>query len=175
MIKLISNSILISIFIIITSCGNPFGKAKKVDLRKIPVNAQERAKQNVEQGRGVSIKNLGRSGKTSYEFSTSNPMWRASLEVLDFLPLSNVDYSGGVIISDWYNESNKTTEQLKITVRFLSNEVRSDSLKIIVHQKKCTKESTCTVSTLNNSKIKTELASVIIKKAARLEQELNKK
>ena len=62
----------------------------------------------------------GRLGSTNYEFSTSNPMWRASLEVLDFLPLATVDYSGGVIISDWYTD-NDPNEALKITVRFLDN------------------------------------------------------
>ena len=80
---------------------------------------------------------MGNRGKgaTNYEFSTSNPMWRASLEILDFLPLSTVDYSGGMIITDWYSESN-SDESIKITIRFLSNEVRSDNLKIIVHKKK---------------------------------------
>ena len=47
---------------------------------------------------------IGVGSKTTYEFSTSNPMWRASLEVLDFIPLSTVDYSGGMIITDWYSE-----------------------------------------------------------------------
>ena len=102
-------------------------------------------------------------------------MWRASLDVLDFLPLSNVDYSGGVIISDWYNENINKVEQLKITVRFLSNEVRSDSVKIIVHQKKCSNNNVCTISTLNNSRINTELVSAIIKKAAFIEKASKKK
>ena len=61
-------------------------------------------------------------------------MWRASLEILDFLPLTTVDYSGGMIITDWYSE-NSSNESIKITVRFLANEVRADSLKIIVHKK----------------------------------------
>ena len=33
-------------------------------------------------------------------------MWRASLEILDFLPFSTVDYSGGMIITDWYSDDN---------------------------------------------------------------------
>ena len=67
---------------------------------------KERARKNIEEGRGVSLKNIisGRIGTTNYEFSTSNPMWRASLEILDFLPLTTVDYSGGIIITDWYSE-----------------------------------------------------------------------
>ena len=87
-------------------------------------------------GRGASINSLLKSrGGTNYEFSTSNPMWRASLEILDFLPLSTVDYSGGMIISDWYSDQNSSDESIKISIRFLSNEVRSDSLKIIIHKK----------------------------------------
>ena len=161
----------ITCLFLVTSCGI----YKKVDTRETPVNAIEKAKKNVADGKGISIKSLRKGGSTSYQFSTSNPMWRASLDVLDFLPLSNVDYSGGVIISDWYNENINKVEQLKITVRFLSNEVRSDSVKIIVHQKKCSNNNVCTISTLNNSRINTELVSAIIKKAAFIEKASKKK
>ena len=103
---------------ILTSCGNKFG-----DARKTPTNALERARKNVEEGRGASIGSvLGNRGGTNYEFSSSNPMWRASLEILDFLPLSTVDYSGGMIISDWYSDNNQSNESIKITLRFLNNE-----------------------------------------------------
>ena len=64
---------------------------------------------------------MNRKGKTNYEFSTSNPMWRASLETLDFLPLTTVDYSGGMIITDWYSDNNSQSESIKISVRFLSS------------------------------------------------------
>ena len=111
--------IIISIFIL-TSCGNKFG-----DARKTPTNALERARKNVEAGRGTSLGGiLGNRGATNYEFSSSNPMWR-NTEILDFLPLNTVDYSGGMIISDWY--SDLSNESIKITLRFLSNEVSSDS------------------------------------------------
>ena len=97
-----------------------------VDLRNSPLDPDERAKRNIEEGRGFSLSNSGNK-KTTYEFSTSNPMWRASLEVLDFIPLTTVDYSGGIIITDWYSDnSSKKSEALKISVRFLSNEVRTD-------------------------------------------------
>ena len=49
-------------------------------------------------------------------------MWRASLETLDFLPLTTVDYSGGIIITDWYfDNTGKSEESIKISIRFLSN------------------------------------------------------
>ena len=154
-----------------SSCGNKFG-----DARKTPVNAQERARKNIEEGRGAGISGLlEKGGNTNYEFSSSNPMWRASLELLDFLPLSTVDYSGGVIVSDWYSDSVKSNESIKISVRFLSNEVRSDSIKIIVHKKKCSSNQNCTTALQENSKIVEELRRSILTKATIFEKEKTKK
>ena len=100
-----------------------------------PTMAEDKRRKNIDEGRGASIGSiLGSRGNTNYEFSTSNPMWRATLDTLDFLPLTTVDYSGGVVITDWYSE-NSSNEALKITVRFLSNDIRSDGIKIIVHKK----------------------------------------
>tara|TARA_Y100001935_G_C17107364_1_gene409089 strand:- start:55 stop:579 length:525 start_codon:yes stop_codon:yes gene_type:complete len=159
---------------ILTSC-NAF-KPKKVDTREVSTNAQERARKNIEEGRGVSIDGLlGKvGGDTNFEFSTSNPMWRASLEILDFLPLTTVDYSGGMIITDWYSE-NSSNESIKITVRFLANEVRSDSLKIIIHKRTCSTGDNCKVSLLDKSAIKDELLSSIVRKAAKMEAVSKKK
>ena len=160
--------IIFPIFLLLSSCI----KFNPVSSRDTPVSSQERARKNVEEGRGVSVKGMfGGSRSTNYEFSTSNPLWRATLEVLDFLPLSNVDYSGGIITSEWY--SSGKDESLKITVRFLSNEIRSDSLKIIVHQKKCAIDLNCEVK-LMQSRIRSELQETIIKKAAILEKETKK-
>ena len=144
----------ISTFLIIlfalTECAN------RKSAREVPTNAQERARKNVNEGRGVSIKGLMSEGRGSgtYEFSTSNAMWRASLEILDFIPLSTVDYSGGIIISDWYNDSSNKNESIKITVRFLSNEIQTNSLKVLIHKKEC-KNSNCTVTGIK-SKIEDE-------------------
>lgn len=171
---MLKNSKIIIYFLIFTfafsSCGNKFG-----DARKTPVNAQERARKNVEEGRGASVGNIFNRGSTNYEFSSSNPMWRASLEILDFLPLNTVDYSGGMIISDWYSDFSNN-ESIKITLRFLSNEVRSDSLKIIVHKKNCSSNQDCKISLINNDgTLVNELRSSIIRKAALLEKEKKKK
>ena len=168
-----NSKLILSFFVFIfafTSCGNKFG-----DTRKTPTNALERARKNVEEGRGTSIGSiLGNRGGTNYEFSSSNPMWRATLETLDFLPLSTVDYSGGTVITDWYSENN-SNESIKITVRFLSNEVRSDNLKIIVHRKKCSAPANCTTSLLKGNKIESELITTIVQKAALLERADKKK
>ena len=149
-------------------------KPKKVDTRDTPINAQERARKNIKEGKGTSLKDIiGRRGGTNYEFTTSNPMWRASLEILDFLPLSTVDYSGGIIITDWYSENN-SNDSIKITVRFLDNEIRSDSLKIIVHKKDCSSNNNCKVTLLNNSTIASEILTTIVKKAAEIENSSKK-
>ncbi len=164
----------LSIFLIfaftLTSCGNKFG-----DARNTPINAQERARKNVEEGRGASIGGLLKGGGTNFEFSTSNPMWRASLEILDFIPMTTVDYAGGMIISDWYSDTSKNNESIKITLRFLNNEVRSDSLKVTVHKKACSSDLSCKITILRNSKIDEELKSSILRKAALLEKEAKEK
>ncbi len=166
--------ILIGLLIVTESCI----KYKKVNQREMPDGAAAKARKNIEEGRGASIGSLlNRTGKTTYEFSTSNPMWRASLETLDFLPLSTVDYSGGIIISDWYtNDASSNQEAIKISLRFLSNDIRSESLKVIVHKKTCASNNqNCKITLLGNTKIKEELHSTIIRKAALLEKESKKK
>ncbi len=156
------------------SCGVPeFARPGKVKEGS-PINAKDRARKNVEEGRGVSLKGMMGSKSTNYEFSTSNPLWRASLEIIDFMPLTTVDYSGGIIITDWYSDGQNFDESIKITVRFMSNEVRSDSVKIIVHNKKCKTNQTCAVNEID-SNIKFELQKSILKKAALLAQETKKK
>ena len=166
--------LLIFTLVLTNSCGVPdFAKPSKVS-RDTPMNAKERARKNLEEGKGVSLKGLVSGSKsTNYEFSTSNPLWRASLEIIDFMPLSTVDYSGGIIITDWYSDGQNFDESIKITVRFLSNEVRSDSVKIIVHNKKCKTNQSCAVNEID-SNIKFELQSSILRKAALFEKELKK-
>mgnify|MGYP001359176006 CR=1 FL=1 len=153
----------------IVSCGG----FKKVDTRKVPISGPERAKKNIAEGRGVSIGKALGNRNTNYEFSTSNPMWRATLDILDFLPLSTVDYSGGVIISDWYTDNSNKDQALKVTVRFLSNTVQSNSIKVTVHRKKCSVNQTCNVE-LFKSRIQEELIGSILKEAAILEKQQKK-
>tara|TARA_Y100001935_G_C17000462_1_gene357927 strand:+ start:65 stop:583 length:519 start_codon:yes stop_codon:yes gene_type:complete len=143
-------------------------KPKWVDTRNVPTDARERAKKNIEEGRGVTFGSLGNK-KTTYQFSSSNPMWRASLEVLDFIPLTTVDYSGGVIITDWYND-NAGNDAIKVTVRFLSNEVRTNSIKVVVHKKTCDNKQNCATNKID-SKIEEELVVSILKLAAKFEKE----
>jgi hypothetical protein len=144
------------------------------DARKVPANVNERVRKNLEEGKGFSIQKMQTGGGgTSYQFASSNPMWRATLEILDFLPFANVDYSGGIITTDWYNEGTSSNESIKITVRFLTNEIRSDGLKIIVHKKRCTIQQKCTVKKISSA-LEHELRVAILKKAVLFEAEFNK-
>ena len=109
---------------------------------------------------------LDKKGSGSFEFASSNVMWRATLDLLDFTPLSNVDYSGGVIITDWFNESSDQ-DPIKITIRFLSNEVRADGLKVIIHKKICKKinNDDCKIVKIEST-LGQEIKLAILKKAA---------
>tara|TARA_Y100000590_G_scaffold374400_1_gene438728 strand:+ start:603 stop:1181 length:579 start_codon:yes stop_codon:yes gene_type:complete len=167
--------ILILSGIALTVSLNSCGIYKPVDARKVSPNADERVKKNLEEGKGFTIMGgLSGRGGTNYQFASSNPMWRATLEILDFLPLSILDYSGGILSTDWYNEGTSSDESIKITVRFLTNEVRSDAIKIIVHKKKCNIQQKCVVKKVT-SQLETELQVAILRKAAVFEKEFTAK
>ena len=162
----------ITFFGLLNSCGI----YKPSNAREVSPNVNERVKKNLEEGKGMTVGSLlgGSKDGTSYQFASSNPMWRATLEILDFLPLANVDYSGGIITTDWYNESTASDEAIKITVRFLTNEVRADGLKITVHKKKCTVQQNCIVRKISSA-LEREIQVEILKKAAIFEKELRTK
>ena len=150
-----------------TSCGI----YKPSDARKVSPNVEERIQKNIEEGRGIRF-GIGQGSKDMhFEFSSSNELWRATLDILDFIPLSNFDYSGGIIITDWYNEGTAADESIKITIRFLSNEIRSDGLDIIIHKR------ICEGSTLNckvkkySSALEEEIKFEILKKATILKKD----
>ena len=156
----------IAFFFLLNSCGI----YKPSDTRTVPPRAQDKVKKNLEEGRGFTLMGGDKRGSTNYQFASSNPMWRATLEILDFLPLSNVDYSGGIVSTDWYNEGTASDESIKITVRFLTNEIRADGIKVIVHKKKCNIKQKCTVKKITSA-LENELQVAILKKAALFERE----
>ena len=155
----------------LSSCGiyNPS------DARKVSPNSKERVKKNLEEGKGISFGKMmdGRGSGTSYQFASSNPMWRATLEILDFLPLANVDYSGGIITTDWYSEGTSLDESIKITVRFLTNEIRSDGIRIIVHKKRCDIQQQCSIKKISST-LEQELQVAILKKATIFQKDYDK-
>ena len=147
------------------------------DAKENPPEPQKRVQKNLEEGKGFRLntfgQNIGKGG--TFEFASSNELWRASLDTIDFIPLTSVNYSGGIIITDWYSNNLDNNESIKITIRFLTNEIRADGLKIIVHKKKCNIQQTCSIKKVS-SILESELQVAILKKAAIYEKdELKKK
>jgi len=141
------------------------GKLPGGDARKNPADPAERIKKNLDEGRGLKFADLTKNKGGVFEFASSNELWRASLDVIDFMPLTSVNYSGGIIITDWYSNEEKQNESIKITIRFLTNEIRSDSLSIKVFTRKC-EESLMNCKYLeSNNVLVTELKKEILKKA----------
>tara|TARA_B100000902_G_C26951557_1_gene736079 strand:+ start:39 stop:572 length:534 start_codon:yes stop_codon:yes gene_type:complete len=145
---------------------NSCGIYQPSDARKVSPNPNERVKQNIEEGKGFRLSNLGKKGG-DFLFASSNPMWRASMEKLSFAPLSVVDYSGGIIITDWFSEN--TEEEIKIAIRFLSNEIRADGINVIIHKKKCQSLNNCITREVKNS-TNNEIRLAILKRAAEIEK-----
>ncbi len=143
------------------------GKIPGADARKIPYDPKERVKRNLEQGKGFRLDTAfgGSSKGGDFEFASSNPLWQASLDTIDFMPLSSANYSGGILITDWYSDDQNSNESIKITIRFLTNEVRSDALDIKVFYKKCDNITNCKI-TEQKGNLKVELNKEILKKAA---------
>jgi len=160
----------ITLFAIVILILNQCGLYKKTDARKVPTNAKERVKKNLEEGKRIKFGSLGNKGSGKFEFATSNEMWRATVDILDFMPLANVDYGGGVIITDWYNSDDKNNESIKIMVQFLSNEIRADGLKVTVYNKVCNVNnlSNCSTKVDSANDIGQELKLAILRKAAEL-------
>ncbi len=152
----------------LSSCG----VWRPADARKVPVNANERVQKNMNEGRGFRLGTINKNGG-DFMFASSNPMWRATMEKLSFAPLGVVDYGGGIIITDWFSDG-KSTEELKIAVRFLTNEIRSDAIKVIIHKRECKTFNNCVINELNNS-TNNEIKFAILKKAAEIEtQDISK-
>ena len=165
---MLTNKKLFAFFILIltlTSCAKE-GFFKPGDARKISPDPRERVKKNMEEGKGFRLQNAISGGKgTTFEFASSNELWRASLDVLDFMPLTSANYSGGIIITDWYSEQGNTNESIKITIKFLSNEIRSDAINVDVFYKKCIAENNCKINK-QDGQLKKEITKQILAKAA---------
>jgi len=168
--KFINIAIFLSISaFLLNSCG------MGADARKYPPNPELRVKKNMEEGRGFRLMDkIKKNGSTNYEFASSNELWRASLDTIDFMPLASVNYSGGIIITDWYTGDQNSNESIKISIRFLTNEIRSDAIDIKVFKKECIDFSNCKISQ-NTGKIILELKKKILKTAKLYEKKRNDK
>ena len=157
-VKIISVLTLLWSLMFLNSCGI----YRPVDAREYPPDPKLRVKKNMEEGRGFRLIDGKKKGGV-FDFASSNELWRASLDTIDFMPLVSANYSGGIIITDWYNEGGG--ESVKITIRFLSNEIRVDALSIKVFTKKCGTSADCQIIN-NEGSLSTELKKNILKKAA---------
>ena len=155
---------------LLSSCKNGIGG----DARKNPPDPKARIQKNIEEGRGFRLTEdllKGDSGG-SFLFASSNELWRATLDIIDFMPLALANYSGGIVVTDWYSEGKNLNESIKISVRFLTNEVRSDALDIKIFYKKCSSFENCEVIQ-SSGNLESELKKKILAKAA-LYAKLNK-
>ena len=157
--------------LVITMMLKSCGVYRKTDAREFPPEPEKRIQKNLEEGRGFRVFGNNKNQGGTFNFATSNEMWRASLDVLDFMPLISADYSGGLIITDWYSSKDKKNESVKISIRFLTNEIRSDALDIKVFIKECGSEANCEINQ-NNTNISDELKVAILKRAAKYKKEI---
>ncbi len=159
-------TIIVICSVLLSACG---GKVPGADARKISPDPRERVKQNIEQGKGFRLTNSAKNSGT-FDFASSNELWRASLDTLEFMPLALANYSGGIIVTDWYSDGNNSEESVKISIRFLSNEVRSDAITVKVFYKNCGMTDNCKISDRSGD-LAVEISQKILNKAAIYEKE----
>ena len=163
MIKLKTILLLILIGLYLNACN---GKLPGADARKVSYDPRERVKKNLEEGKGFRIDEaFNNKGSGTFEFATANELWRASLDTIDFMPIATANYSGGILITDWYSDNENLNESIKISIRFLTNEVRSDALDVKIFYKKCENVVNCKI-TQQKGNLQKELQKEILKKAA---------
>ena len=161
---------LIGLFLILINL-NSCGIYRPVSAKDYPPEPEKRVQKNLQEGKGFTLMGANKKGDGNFNFATSNEMWRASLDILDFMPLTSADYGGGLIITDWYNDGSNTSDSVKISIRFLSNEIRADALSIKVFSKQCEKTINCKVLQ-SNPEIESELKVAILKRAAKYKKDM---
>ena len=168
--------LILILLLVLSGCKNPF---RYTDAREIPVSGEERVRKNIEEGRGITLFGGEKKGGV-FDFASSNELWRASIEVLDFVSFTNASYSGGILITDWFSGNTQSDlnnlREIKITVRFLSNEIRADGIKVVIHEKVCSDKSKldCKINKVESS-IGNDVKLAILKKAALLKKQSQQK
>ena len=170
--RLIKILLLLQLIISLNSCG-PLAY-KKTDQRKVSWDPKERVKKNIEEGKSFKLFDNEKKFGTTYEFASSNELWRATLDTIDFMPLTTANYSGGIIITDWYSNNQNLNENIKITIRFLTNEIRSDALDLKIFYRKCDSSNKCKIIQKEGNLSK-ELKKEILKKATIYQQQAKAK
>jgi len=57
-------------------------------------------------------------------------LWRAALDTLSFMPMTQTDSNGGVLVTDWYANPSTPNERMKLTVTILDQDLRADALRV---------------------------------------------
>ena len=148
-------------------------KFKKSDVKNNPINDAEKRQKNINEGKGITL-GTGKKNSGTFDFATSNEMWRSAIEILDFVPLATADYGGGIIITDWYADDLNSNESIKIMINFLSNEIRADGLKVKIYKKVCNKNLNCNTQLLSSG-LNDEIKLAVLKKAAQIKTQDRKK
>jgi hypothetical protein len=150
----------------LSSCGI----YRPTDAKEYPPDPSKRVKKNIEEGRGIKIFNRGNNKGGVFDFASSNSLWRASLDTIDFMPLLTADYGGGIIVTDWFTTAEDENKSIKISIRFLTNEIRADALSIKIFKKICDTDKNCKIVN-SEGELNSELKLEILKKAANYEKE----
>ena len=166
--KTIKTALFLVILLFLNSCEAI--KYKKTDAREFPPEPEKRIKKNMEEGRGFRLFDNDKQKGGTFDFASANELWRASLDTIDFMPLVSANYSGGIIITDWYSDGKSENESIKIIIRFLTNEIRADALDIKIFTKNCKTYMNCKIIETQGVLI-AEIKKSILKKAAIYEKE----
>jgi len=171
---ILKNSLFLSVFgllIIFSSCAD---KNETLDTKeKFEPSAYERARIYADKN-PITLGGSSKDKNTNFEFSTSNVLWRASLKTLDFIPLATLDYSGGIIITDWYSDEKSNKEQIKIQIRFVSTELRSESIQVTSYKKICDSNNVC-INAKGNENFNREIKDLIVNNARQIKIEDSKR
>ena len=164
--KILKLLLLLQFFLLLNNCGI----YRPVSAKDFPPDPELRIEKNMEEGRGFKLFDSEKKFGTTYEFASSNELWRATLDTIDFMPLTTANYSGGIIVTDWYSDNQNLNENIKITIRFLTNEIRSDALDLKIFYKNCDVSNKCKI-TEKEGDLSKELKKQILKKATIYQQQ----
>ena len=120
---------------IIRRSGTPFNLA--TDKDKAMSDAENRLRTGGGLlGKKASFSFLGDDNETSSQITSLgmpiNPyLWKASLNTLNFMPLSSTDPFAGTIITDWYTAETNINERCKLNIFINGQELKTQNLKVL--------------------------------------------
>ena len=68
--------------------------------------------------------------KSQVSMAVNAFLWRASLDTVSFIPLDIVDPIGGVITTQWYEDTNNSNERIKLTIYIKDRRLRADGVSV---------------------------------------------